>query len=96
MQKLYSVLLAAALAGCASTSISQGGKAEVVYAGNETIRIRWDPQRTSERSMRSMAKAFCGGREVDTLDAATEAGATGRLQARTWRCEPFSGSGTGM
>ena len=96
MRKLDAVLLAAALAGCAGTPISQGGKAEIVSAGSDTIRIRWNPQLTNERDMRSKAIAFCGGRDVDALDAATETGASGSLQVRTWRCEPFSGTGAGM
>ena len=96
MRKLNLVLMAAALAGCASTPISQGGKAEIVFAGNETIRIRWNPQLTSEREMRSKAIAFCGGRNVDELEASTDTGASGSLQAKTWRCETFSGTGAGM
>ena len=96
MRKLNWMLLTAALAGCASTPISQGGKAEIVFAQNETIRIRWNPQLTNERDMRSNAMAFCGGRPVDELDAATETTASGVLQAKSWRCEPFSGSGAGM
>jgi hypothetical protein len=96
MRKLHSVLLAAALAGCASTPISQGGKAEIVFAGNETIRIRWNPQLTNERDMRAKAIAFCGGRKVDDLEGSTETGASGSLQAKSWRCETFSGTGAGM
>ena len=80
-------LLLAALAGCASPSLSQDPKAEIVYAGNETIRIRWDPQASNERAMRARAIAFCGGRDVDLVDAAAE----GSLQVATWRCEPFNG-----
>lgn len=95
MRMLDSVVLAAALAGCAGTPISQGGKAEIVFAGSETIRIRWHPQRTNEREMRSKAIAFCGGRDVDEVDASTETGASGTLQVKTWRCEPFSGVGSG-
>ena len=90
------LLLAAALAGCAGTPISQGGPAEIVFAQNETIRIRWNPQLTSERDMRAKARAFCGGRNVDQLDSAAEAGASGTLQATTWRCEHFPGTGAGM
>lgn len=90
------LLLAAALAGCAGTPLGEGGKAEIVFAQNETIRIRWNPQRTSERDMRAKAMAFCGGRKVDELDSATEAGASGGLQAKTWRCENFPGTGAGM
>ena len=96
MPKLNLVLLAAALAGCATPPISQGGKAEIVFAQNETIRIRWNPQLTNEREMRSQAMAFCGGRHVDELDAATETTPSGPVQAKTWRCEPFSGTGAGM
>lgn len=96
MRNFCPVLLAAALAGCASTPISQGGKAEIVFAGNETIRIRWNPQLTNERNMRSTAMAFCSGRHVDELDASTETTASGTVQAKTWRCEPFSGTGPGM
>ena len=96
MRPLNWMLLAAALAGCARTPISQGGKAEIVYAGNETIRIRWNPQRTSERDMRSTARAYCGGRDVQALDASGDAEASGGLQARTWRCDPFPGTGAGM
>jgi hypothetical protein len=96
MRNLHSVLLAAALAGCASTPISQGGKAEIVFAHGDMIRIRWDPQRTSERDMRSKAVAFCEGRDVDALDPSTATGASGALQEMTWRCEPFSGTGGGM
>lgn len=92
MRRLHSMLLAAALAGCASTTPQQSGQAEIVFAGNETIRLRWDPQLTNERSMRSKAIAFCGGRDVGELDASTEATATGRLQSKTWRCEPCSGA----
>jgi hypothetical protein len=96
MRKLYVSLLAAAIAGCTSTPISQGGKAEIVYAGNETIRIRWNPQLTSEREMRSKAIAFCGGREVDEVQARTDTDASRTLQEKTWRCDPFPGMGAGM
>jgi hypothetical protein len=96
MQVMTAVLLAAALAGCAGTPISQGGKAEIVFARNETIRVRWNPQLTNEREVRSKAIAFCAGRDVDELDASTETGASGTLQAKTWRCEPFSGTGAAM
>ncbi|GAB3651894.1 hypothetical protein [Ramlibacter alkalitolerans] len=96
MRKLPSLLLAAALAGCASTPVSQGGKADVLFAGNETIRIRWNPLRTNERDIRSLAVAFCGGRKVEELEAAPDAAAAGSLQVKTWRCETFPGSGSGM
>lgn len=96
MLKLNSVLLTAALAGCAATPISQGGKAEVLFAGNETIRIRWNPQLTNERAMRSIAIAFCGGRDVDELPSSTDTGAAGGLPEKTWRCEAFPGFGAGM
>lgn len=96
MRKLNSVLLAVTLAGCASTPISQGGKAEIVFAHSDTIRIRWNPQLTNERDMRSKAIAFCGGRDVDEVASSTDAGASGSLQAKTWRCEVFSGAGAGM
>jgi hypothetical protein len=96
MRKLHSVLLAAALAGCAGTPVGQGGKADVLFAGNEMIRIRWNPQRTNERDIRSLAVAFCGGRKVEELDTALEPAASGNLQAKTWRCEHFPGSGSGM
>ena len=96
MRKLHSVLVVAALAACTTTPIHQGGSAEIVFARNEMIRIQWDPQRTNERSMRSRAVAFCGGRDVEVLDTSAETGASGSLQSRTWRCEPFSGTGSGM
>ena len=95
MPKLsLAMLTAAALAGCASTPISQGGKAEILSAGDETIRIRWNPQLTNEREVRSIAIAYCGGRDVDELQSPTGADASG-LQARTWRCEAFPGFGAG-
>jgi hypothetical protein len=96
MRELKSVLLAAALSGCASTPVSQGGAAEIMLAGNETIRIRWNPQFTNERAMRSKAIAFCGGRDVDLLESSTATEASGGLQANTWRCKAFPGSGSGM
>lgn len=96
MLKLNWVLLTAALAGCASTSISQGGKAEIMSAGNETIRIRWNPQLTNERDMRSIAMAFCGGRDVDELPSSAGTDASGGLPEKTWRCEAFPGFGAGM
>jgi hypothetical protein len=97
MGKLTSLLLAAALAGCASsTPISQGGMAEIVFARSDTIRIRWNPQRTNERDMRSKAIAFCGGRDVYALDTSTDTAGSGPVQVETWRCEAFSGTGAGM
>ena len=95
MPKLSSVLLTTALAGCAITSVGQGGKAEVMSAGNEAIRIRWDPQLTNERDVRSIAIAYCGGRDVDELHSSTDTDASGGLQERTWRCEAFPGFGAG-
>jgi len=95
MPKLNLILLTAALAGCASTSISQGGKSEIMSAANETIRIRWNPQLTNERNMRSIAIAFCGGRDVDELQSSTDTD-SGGLQEKTWRCEAFPGFGAGM
>lgn len=91
MLKLHSVLLVPALAACAGPPISQGGKAEVVYAVEETIRMRWNPQLTNEREMRSTAIAFCGGRDVDELQAAPDTDASGAVQAKTWRCKAFPG-----
>jgi hypothetical protein len=96
MRQLNWVLLAATLAGCASTPVGQGGKAEVVFAHSEMIRIRWNPQLTSERDVRSLAIAFCSGRDVDKVEASTEAGPSGSLQVTTWRCEMFAGAGAGM
>ena len=93
MLKLHSVLLSAAIAGCAGTPVSQGGKAEIVFAGNETIGIRWNPQLTNEREMRSKAVAFCGGRDVDELQSSAGTDASGGLQAKTWRCKTVPGSG---
>ena len=95
MRELKSMLLVAALAGCASTPISEGGAAEIMLASNETIRIRWNPQLTNERAMRSKAIAFCGGRDVDVLESSTATDASGGLQANTWRCRVFPGSGSG-
>ena len=95
MSKLSSVLLAAALAGCASPPISQGGKSEILYASNDTIRIRWNPQLTGEREMRSLAIAFCGGRDANVVQSPTDAGAPAGLQEKTWQCKVFPGVGAG-
>ncbi len=95
MSKLSSVLLAAALAGCASTPIDRGGKAEIMYASNDTIRIRWNPQLTSEREMRSLAIAFCGGRDVDLAQSSIETDAPRGLQEKTWQRKVFPGVGAG-
>lgn len=92
MRQLNLVLLAATLAGCASAPLSQGGKAEIVFAHSEMIRIRWNPQLASERDVRSLAIAFCSGRDVDEVEASTETGASGSLQVKTWRCEMFAGA----
>ena len=96
MRTLHSGLLAAALAACAGTPIDQGGNAEIVFAQSDMIRIRWNPQRTNEGVMRSKAIAFCGGRKVEPLESAIESSASGSVVAKTWRCEPFPGNGTGM
>jgi hypothetical protein len=95
MFKLSWVLLTAAIAGCASTPISEGGKAEILYASNDTIRIRWNPQLTSERDMRSLAIAFCGGRDVDAMQSSADKDAPGGLQEKTWQCKVFPGVGAG-
>jgi len=95
MPKISSVLLTAALAGCAGTPIAQGGKSEIVYASNDTIRIRWNPQLTNERNMRSLAIAFCGGRDVDQVQPSTGTDAPGGLQEKTWQCKVFPGVGAG-
>lgn len=96
MLKISSMLLAAALAGCASTPIDQGGKAEIRFASNDTIRIRWNPQLTSEREMRSLAIAFCGGRDVDAAQPSTDTDTPRGLQEKTWQCKVFPGVGAGM
>lgn len=96
MRHLHLLLLATALAGCAGPPLGQGGNAEIVSAGDEMIRIRWNPQRTSERDMRSRAMAFCEGRRVEALEASSPADTAAGLQARTWRCDPFPGTGAGM
>ncbi len=97
MLKISSVLLtAAAVAGCASTPVSQGGKAEILYASNDTIRIRWNPQLTNERAMRSLAIAFCGGRDVDQVQSSTDRDAPGGPRETTWQCKIFPGVGAGM
>jgi hypothetical protein len=93
MLKISSVLLTAALAGCASTPISQGGKSEILFASNDTFRIRWNPQLTSERDMRSLAIAFCGGRDVDEVHSSTGPDAPQGLQEKTWQCKVFPGVG---
>ncbi len=95
MLKISSVLLAAAFAGCASPPIAQGGKSEIMFASNDTIRIRWNPQLTSEREMRSLAVAFCGGRDVDLVQSATDPSAPGGLRETTWQCKVFPGVGAG-
>lgn len=66
-----------------------------MFAGNETIRIRWNPQLTNERDMRSIAIAYCGGRGVDELQFPMDTEAPGGLQAKTWRCQAFPGFGAG-
>ena len=97
MLKISSMLLTAALAGCASTPVDQGGKSEILYASNDTIRIRWNPQLTNERNMRSLAIAFCGGRNVDTVEPSTTGTDAPRgLQEKTWQCKVFPGVGAGM
>ena len=93
MPKISSLLLTAALAGCAGTPIDQGGKAEILYASNDIIRIRWNPQLTSEREMRSLAIAFCGGRDVDGVQTSTGTDAPRGLQEKTWQCKVFPGVG---
>jgi hypothetical protein len=45
--------------------------------------------------MRSLAIAFCGGRDVDAVQSSTEGGAPGGLQEKTWQCELFPGVGAG-
>ena len=95
MLKISSLLLTAALAGCASKPIDQGGKAEIMYASNDTIRIRWNPQLASEREMRSLAIAFCGGRDVDATQTPTDRAAQPGLQEKTWQCKVFPGVGAG-
>ena len=95
MLKISSVLLTAAIAGCASPPIAQGGKSQILYASNDTIRIRWNPQLTSERDMRSLAIAFCGGRDVDPVQLSPDAGAPAGLQEKTWQCKVFPGVGAG-
>lgn len=96
MRKLDAVLLAALVAGCAGTPVDQGGKAEIVFAGSDMIRMRWNPQLTNEREMRSRAMAYCGGRKVDPVESSVETAPSGTVQARTWRCDPFPGTGSGM
>ena len=96
MRKLHCVLLAAALSACAGAPVGQGGKAEIVSAGNEMIRLRWNPQLTNEGAMRSQAMAYCGGRNVEAQEGSVQADTSLGLQARTWRCDPFPGTGAGM
>jgi len=96
MRKIELVPLCAALAACASVPVSSGGKAEILFAGVETIRILWNPQLTDERSVRAKAIAYCGGRDVDEVDSSAVASASGGLPAKTWRCRAASGSGSGM
>lgn len=93
MLKISSLLLTAAVAGCASTPIAQGGKAEIMFASNETIRIRWNPQLTNERDMRSLAIAFCGGRDVDRVQSVADTQVPEGLRETTWQCKLFSGAG---
>jgi hypothetical protein len=75
--------------------MGKGGKPEVVFAANDMIRIRWNPQLTNEREVRSLAMAFCSGRKVDELYSSVEPGASDGLQAKTWQCEVFPGVGGG-
>ena len=92
MRMLQLAMVCATFAGCAGVPVGSGGRDEVVFAGADMIRIRWDPRRTSEGRVRAEAMAYCGGRPVDDVDAAptTEAGG---LQSRTWQCQPFFGNG---
>jgi hypothetical protein len=93
MVKLKLLALTAALAGCSSVPIDLGGKDEIQYAGAETIRMRWDPQRTTERNVRAKAVAYCSGRQVDEVAASHETGASGPLEVKTWQCRSASGAG---
>ena len=89
MTKLQLAVLSAALAGCANVPVSAGGKDEIQFAGLDLIRIAWNPQLTTERNERAKAVAYCGGRDVDEVEASM----AGAVQVKTWRCQPFPGTG---
>jgi hypothetical protein len=93
MPNIKLLALSAALAGCSSVPLALGGKDEIQYAGAETIRMRWDPQRTTERNVRAKAVAYCSGREVDEVDSSQEPGTSGPIQVKTWQCRSTSGAG---
>lgn len=91
--KLAMAAGALALAGCSTPPVASGGRDEVQYAGNETIRIAWNPQLTNEQAVRSKARAWCSGREVEELVAPAGVDASGTVVTKTWRCKPTSGAG---
>ena len=91
--KLVMVAASLALAGCASPPLSAGGRNEVQFAAGDTIRIAWNPQLTNELAVRSVARAHCGGRDVDELPGAAVADAGGTVMTKTWRCTTFPGTG---
>src|SRR4051812_40742588 len=62
------IVAAAALAGCANLGAGSAARGEVLFASAETIRIRWDNNLTSEQAVRSTARAYCSGRDVDEVD----------------------------
>lgn len=64
-----------------------------MYASNDTIRMRWNPQLTSEREMPVPGNRLLRRPDVDAAQSATATGVSRGLQEKTCQCEVFPGLG---
>ena len=82
----FLTLAAAALVGCAGAPVGWGGTDEVLFSNANTIKIQWDSTTTNEDAVRAKAVAHCGGRELEVIDASSDAASFGLIKSKTWRC----------
>lgn len=75
------------LTGCAGASYVGWGQAdEILFTTPDTIKIQWDNLLTNEAAVTAKAKAHCGNRQPEVIDASSDAATMGMVRSKTWRC----------
>lgn len=71
------------IGGCASKPITAQ---EVLFSNADTIKVQWDEILSSAASAEAIAREHCGSRDIELVDASSDAAVYGLVKTRTWRC----------
>jgi hypothetical protein len=80
---LIATVLFASVAGCASKPITAH---EVLFSSADTIKVQWDEILSNPANAEAIAREHCGSRDIELIDASSDAALYGLVKTRTWRC----------